>query len=216
MIVCPSCKSSKIRNDYKPAPFVFRMIGVRSLLCDHCNHQFRAFCPRSPKSRVPRQSQRKADVFNQAPEIDLTQLNRNQQSKNNSPATPEPAMRIHLKDLTPVAGSQSPVTGEIIAPIRRDLRTEITKLHQQGAKDAPAQLEANSETEKDLSFAMVCPECGSQSVKRRQRNSIERAVFSITDHKAFTCRDCSASFYGKLDENGNGPSVIKSSDAALF
>lgn len=216
MIVCPSCKSSKIRNDYKPAPFVFRLIGFRALLCDHCNHQFRAFCPNSPKSRVPRHTQRKADVFNQAPEIDLTQLNRNRQFEQSSADPSETARRIHLKDLTEAAEPQSPVTGEIVAPIRRDLRTEITKLYQQGAKEPPAQLGTIRENENEPSLSLVCPECGSNSVKRRQRNSIERAVFSITDHKAFNCRDCGVSFYGKLDENGKEPSVINSSDAALL
>lgn len=213
MIVCPSCKSSKIRNDYKPAPMVLRVIGIRALLCDHCNRQFRAFSPRSPKTRTPRHVQRKADVFNQSAEIDLTQLKQNQQTNNPSTAqTP----RIHLKDLTPVVESQSPVAGEIVAPIRRDLRTEITKLYQQGAKEPPVQRGALVETEAEPSLSVACPECGSNSVKRRQRNSLERAVFSITDHKAFTCRDCNASFYGKLDENAAEPSVIKSSDAALL
>lgn len=216
MIVCPSCKSSKIRHDYKPAPLALRIIGIRALLCDHCNRQFRAFSPRSPKTRTPRHAQPKADVFNQAPEIDLMQLKQNQQTNNPSVTQPESAPRIHLKDLTPVVESQSPVTGEIVAPIRRDLRTEITKLYQQGAKETPAQRGALAEAETEPSFSVVCPECGSSSVQRRQRNSLERAVFSITDHKAYTCRDCSASFYGKLDENGAEPSVIKSSDAALL
>ena len=74
MVVCPSCGSSRIRNGYKPASFWLRMIGMRGLLCDSCNFPFCAFSPLPPKSRRPQHAQRKADVFNSAPVVDLSQI----------------------------------------------------------------------------------------------------------------------------------------------
>lgn len=40
-----------------------------------------------------------------------------------------------------------------------------------------------------------CPECRSTRIKRRPRKAIERLIFTFTDHKAYVCRDCQASFY---------------------
>ena len=41
MALCPACGSSRIRNDYKPAPLALRIFFVRAFLCDHCNYQFK-------------------------------------------------------------------------------------------------------------------------------------------------------------------------------
>jgi hypothetical protein len=50
------------------------LLGVRTLLCDNCNFEFRAFSPFPPKSSRHRRQKRKADVFNNAPAVDLHAL----------------------------------------------------------------------------------------------------------------------------------------------
>jgi hypothetical protein len=52
MAHCPACGSHRIRNGYRLAPLPFRAVGIRELLCDYCNRQFRAFSPRAPKQVV--------------------------------------------------------------------------------------------------------------------------------------------------------------------
>src|SRR5205085_11972853 len=66
--------SGRLRNGYRTAPLPLRVIGVRTLLCDNCNFEFRAFCPREPKRGNGQRSKRKADVFNAAPAVDLHTL----------------------------------------------------------------------------------------------------------------------------------------------
>ncbi len=59
MARCPSCGSNRIRNGYRMAPLPLRTLGIRELLCDYCNRQFRAFSPRPPKQTVkPRRASR--------------------------------------------------------------------------------------------------------------------------------------------------------------
>ncbi len=133
MLVCPACGSSRIRNDYKPAPVLLRALGMRALLCDHCNHQFRAFSLRSPKSHVSRHSKQMADVFNHAPAVDLNKLNRHSPEANE-----ESPRRISLNQFERISSPHPPVTGELVAPIERDLRTQITRLYEEGLKELPA------------------------------------------------------------------------------
>jgi len=52
MAHCPACGSHRIRNGYRLAPLALRALGIRELLCDYCNRQFRAFSPRAPKQVV--------------------------------------------------------------------------------------------------------------------------------------------------------------------
>ncbi|MEY4167886.1 MAG: hypothetical protein RIR52_1710 [Acidobacteriota bacterium] len=63
MAICPACGSSRIRNDYRPAPIFLRAIFVRALLCDNCNRQFRAFSPRPPGNHSSGRARKKADTF---------------------------------------------------------------------------------------------------------------------------------------------------------
>ena len=49
MARCPFCGSERIRNGYRLAPLPLRAVGIRELLCDYCNRQFRAFSPWPPK-----------------------------------------------------------------------------------------------------------------------------------------------------------------------
>jgi hypothetical protein len=50
MAHCPACGSHRIRNGYRLAPLPLRALGIRELLCDYCNRQFRAFSL-EPRSR---------------------------------------------------------------------------------------------------------------------------------------------------------------------
>ncbi|HMV46504.1 MAG TPA: hypothetical protein PLD20_27175 [Blastocatellia bacterium] len=88
-----------------------------------------------------------------------------------------------------------------ITPVRNDLRTEITRVHVQEAKPLPNGRLADS------SSAQVCPECSSRNVKRRHRNFLERTVLSITEHKAYSCRNCGASFYARSEKHQSQASI---------
>src|SRR5215468_1334470 len=74
MVLCPACGSSRIRNDYKPAPLALRIFFIRALLCDHCNRQFKAFSVAGPPSRSQRHPARKAVAAPAAQVVDLTKL----------------------------------------------------------------------------------------------------------------------------------------------
>lgn len=196
MIICPSCGSSRIRNDYKPAPLTLRMVGIRALLCNHCNHQFRAFSLMPRKSRAPHNTkQHLADVFNPAPTVDLKRIKHDTNGHSQKPTT-----RIILNPFPKSTESQLTVTGELILSDRRDLRTEITKLHEFGAKEVSGQ----NGTKQAIATqpGILCPECSSQNVRRRHRNGFERAVFSFIHYVAFTCQSCAASFYARISEPG--------------
>lgn len=144
MVVCPSCGSSRIRNDYKPAPIYLRVAGIRALLCDHCNHQFRAFSPRSPKHHVPSVATRKADVFNPAPAVDLNRLNNVQVGEPPIEKREDPRRRIVLRNLK--TGPAQTVNGELVDPDPPDLRTRITTLYEQRMRQQESLKEADSES----------------------------------------------------------------------
>ncbi|MDX2030738.1 MAG: hypothetical protein SF339_08715 [Blastocatellia bacterium] len=209
MVVCPSCKSSRIRNDYKPAPLWLRIIGVRALLCDYCNFQFRAFCLRSPKSGKPRQVKPKADVFNEAAKVDLSQLRSNIAEEQQEKAGKLRRMELSIRHST----ESEEVAGHVI-PVQNDLRTQVLKLHAQGAKE-PVSAAAPAVREQISAAAAQppCPQCASRNVRRRQRTALERAALALSDYRAFHCQDCATSFYAKPDKDAF---KIKLADAALF
>ncbi|MFN0088626.1 MAG: hypothetical protein ACKVX9_24775 [Blastocatellia bacterium] len=210
MVVCPSCKSSRIRNDYKPAPLWLRLFGVRALLCDHCNFQYRAFCLRSPKTGKPRQAKPKADVFNEAARVDLSQLRSNIAEEQREKAGKLKRRELSLRH---VAQSET-VAGQVI-PVQNEMRTQILKLNAQGAQESmvpaaspPALREANT-----ASSQPPCPQCASRNVRRRQRTALERAALALSDYRAFQCQACSVSFYAKPDKDDF---KVKLPDAGLF
>ncbi len=221
MVICPSCGSSRIRNDYKPAPFILRMIGIRALLCDNCNFPFRAFSPLPPKSRRPRHLTRKADVFNPAPPVNLSELKQ-------EPLAGKPELKLVLSmpesqsnSLQGLKQEQGLLTAQpvmrnasdLAVPVRTDLRTEITRLQTRDIKKAAMDLaigdsasEPSSQSNRGSS-SQICPECDSQNVRRRHRNLVERAILSVTDHKPYVCRNCGASFYAKNEDEAREVAV---------
>jgi hypothetical protein len=214
MVVCPSCNSSRIRNDYKPAPLWLRLIGIRALLCDHCNRQFKAFCPISPKrtlkSGKSRRDQRSNEISKLAPRVDLGQLRQNVADAQLRQADSIDRMRLSLEPNE----SGEVVTGQEL-PVHYDLKTQVLKLHLQGAqgtKDAASDRAGQA----NPNSALQCSECASHNVKRRHRTAIERAALALTDHKAFSCRDCGASFYAKSDEPHEKDHGINVADAGML
>jgi hypothetical protein len=53
---CPKCRSSRIRKGYKPTPFLFRLVGIHYLLCNHCNLLFTGFAVPGTVGRPSRKS----------------------------------------------------------------------------------------------------------------------------------------------------------------
>jgi hypothetical protein len=186
-----------------------RVFFIRALLCDYCNRQFKAFSLREPKSRGQRHSARKPTDANQAavtPPVDLSRL-KDGVKKSESLVQTEPPRRltINLAALMLQSKTQQEVPGAIVDQRSRetDLRTQVTRLYAQGAKEQRAASTANRESSvaRDLP---ACTHCGSPDVKRRRRTMLERLAFSVTDHKAFGCRSCGETFYSKSDEDGDG------------
>lgn len=220
MLVCPSCGSSRIRNGYKPALFILRIIGIRALLCDNCNFPFQAFSPFPPKNRRPKQTA-KADVYPVAPAVDLDQLRPNLRVVEPSepkPAQPIPSQPATIKQPAPIGlavatakpkSEPSPIVVERVAPARQGLRTEITKLYSQKVQQAPEELPAATN-----SSSLACPECGSHNIKRRRRNFFERTFLSVINQKPYICRKCDATFYSKPDEEESASHGVKHVEAA--
>ncbi len=226
MVVCPSCGSSRIRNDYKPAPLVLRAIGVRALLCDYCNRQFRAFSPASPRTRASRENGRKLDISHTVSH----QLNQNKQNLTDPSreqirlelaasrlslsieANQEQQIKVDLigvPSVPPINEPQHQNGNGAVEPIRSGLRSEITKLH-----EVKGVIEANgiNVLRENQKSNANCPECGSNWVRRRQRSGLERVVFALTNHKAFICRSCDASFYARV--GAESESIMESSRSA--
>ena len=209
MTVCPSCGSSRIRSDYRPAPFYLRVVFIRALLCDYCNRQFRAFSWRAPRSRSQKTGQRKADVF-------LGSASRGEDSL----AEEESSTPLDRSLLLTILRSDEPV--EVAPSSLKSLREEIAERQSQAegqSKETEEPHDAQqSEPERPEVLTLevspsrlACPTCGSARVRRRPRSSLERIALSLTRHRAYQCRDCQTSFYhrgsGLASEDGTGPTV---------
>jgi hypothetical protein len=219
MVVCPSCGSSRIRNDYRPAPLVLRVIGIRALLCDYCNRQFRAFSPTAPRARASRNTTRRLDLprrttpfnYNHTEPPSREEVRLELQASRlllTIESNQDEQIKVDLSGFTS-RNEPKPVNGNgSHAPVQSDLRSEVTKLQDlQSVKETQA---LNPVREKHKTSA-ICPECGSNWVRRRQRSGLERVVFALTNHKAFICRSCDASFYARIDDEGSASNVISRS-----
>jgi transposase-like protein len=244
MVVCPSCGSSRIRNDYKPAPLVLRVIGVRALLCDYCNRQFRAFSPAPPPTRALRNNTRKLNgshptarslnqitrgINNIEHSREQTSKEQNGKEQNGKEQISKEQIRLELaasRLLVSIEANQDPqikvdLTGFVSrnepqhlngngshAPIQPDLRSEIAHLQDLQRVKETQRLDVVNEKHKP---STTCPECGSNWVRRRQRSGLERVVFALTNHKAFICRSCDASFYTRIDDEKNAANIMSRS-----
>jgi predicted RNA-binding Zn-ribbon protein involved in translation (DUF1610 family) len=229
MVVCPSCGSSRIRGDYKPAPFVLRVIGVRALLCDYCNRQFRAFSPAPPRTRVAsRNTTRKLDGAQPTTRlIDQNYIDPNREQIRLALEASRLFLSIESNqeqqiklDLTGFASiNDSPLLNGngngngngYVAPVHPDMRSEIARLHDAQSMKETQGLNGIREKQKTNT---TCPECGSNWVRRRQRSGLERVVFALTNHKAFICRSCDASFYARTADEREASNIMESSRSA--
>ncbi len=225
MVVCPGCGSSRIRDDYRPAPLILRMIGIKALLCDHCNRQFKAFSLRSSQNRLSRHASRKADVFNRAAAVDLNRLSEELQvsltidkSSNSgaefSQAGGQMEIQAFRSGRSGLSG-QNPVESETVDPAKPEngLRAKIDRIHQEGWKEGRQGGVFEALEKVPVLSRFECPDCGSGDTRRRSRSSIERAVFSMTDHRAYSCNSCGASFYAKAESEMGEGRVANSSGA---
>jgi len=193
MALCPACGSSRIRNDYKPAPLILRIFFVRALLCDHCNHQFKVFSFTGPPPRPQQHTSSKTAGASPTPAaraVDLTRL------KDDGKQSEPPVQQDQRRSQT-----------------RHDLRTEIARLHAEDEKYR-TQMKSSDQEQRRVVDWLACPHCGSTNVNRRRRTVLERMVFSVTKHKAFTCRSCGEPFYSKVEDDGNKSDSIGAAGTA--
>lgn len=50
---CPRCKSRRIQHGFNDAPLGLRLVGIRELLCNNCNLEFKGFALPGSLKRVP-------------------------------------------------------------------------------------------------------------------------------------------------------------------
>jgi nitrogen-specific signal transduction histidine kinase len=129
MVVCPSCKSSQIREDHKPAPFLLRLIGICVLLCDNCNHQFKAFSLGRHKRGQRRHKKQNRNSFIDRPKVDLNLLRQKVAESQSEKANGINRIRLSLQP----AASGEIVSGQVL-PVRSELQTQVLKLHTPGLK----------------------------------------------------------------------------------
>jgi hypothetical protein len=196
--VCPACRSSRIRNDYRPAPIYLRIIGIRSLLCDYCNFQFKAFSPFSPKhgKAKKRNASLPSPDQNSQKKIELKRLNhKSSQNKLDRNATNGS-----------ITTRQPSVVGELVDEFTEKFSTEVMRLIEENFGKSKTRQLTEKEQEEEQKLP-ICPECWSKRVKQIHRNSVEKVFLSITNHKSFYCRSCGYTFYARLEnEEDTSPS----------
>jgi YgiT-type zinc finger domain-containing protein len=109
MAHCPACGSHRIRNGYRLAPLPLRAVGIRELLCDYCNRQFRAFSPRAPKQVVKaKTSSRSSRSINEPMTAAAVKTTSAVDPALSPPAPPQPAIhRPSKRPPCPQCNSQS-------------------------------------------------------------------------------------------------------------
>ena len=194
MATCPSCNSARLRSGYRKTPLALRAVGVRTLLCDSCNCEFRAFSPLPPKRARHRTS--KADIFNQAPAVDLQSIGGQAQVAERRNGHEVKFDRTTL----PQAETASVVMPLPVKETPEELRRRISI---SAAPAAPTEeplmkLREEMDARREAAVAYhVCPRCDSPMTKRRHRQGWEKALLSWTDWRPYLCSDCGASFHAR-------------------
>jgi hypothetical protein len=195
MAMCPSCGSSRLRSGYRKTAIVLRAVGVRTLLCDDCNCEFRGFSPLPPK-RVTRR-ERKADVFNKTQDFDLEAVGQPgldprrplesvKFDRNALPFSPDDTgVPVHMPTL-------------VQAPIRPYAITEAPDLVQ--TEEPLMRLREDLQQRKRKWANHPCPQCNSTRTRRRHRSSWERLVSYFSDKRPYICSDCEADFFAHPSE----------------
>jgi rubredoxin len=214
MAVCPSCGSSRLRNGYHATPLPLRLAGIRTLLCDNCNYEFRAFAPVAPKRNRPRRAQRKADVFNLAPAVDLQSIGQP------GAARPVPAAIHFDRTALPGAlGSGSAVKDDFTSDISSstddddfaplDLRERMSEAPPSLPTEEPLmRLKEDLEERRSSSSSRTCPACGDYEAARRHRKMWERLVLGMTELRPYLCQNCGHQFYARRGNHRPHSSVL--------
>jgi hypothetical protein len=226
MAVCPACGSSRLRNGYRAAPLPLRLLGVRTLLCDNCNYEFRAFAPIAPKRQYSRRSQRKADIFNMAPAVDLQAIGQP------GAARPVPAA-IHF-DRTALPTSPAETTVPADAPETEGkvantlasnddedddfappgLRAKIAEAPPSLPIEEPLmRLKEDLEERRSHSTSHACPACGEHEAVRRHRRAWEKLVFGLTQIRPYFCSNCGHQFYARRSKHRRQRGVLTQKEA---
>ncbi len=193
MLVCRSCGSEKIRSGYEPPPLLLRLLLVRTILCDSCNAQYRAFSLRTlDTGRERRKSRRATESFNPAQtSIDLNRLN----EPLSATVNPADAWKERSLDLDPMTENSKPAnpsTGFVHPGTAAEFSTESEDMEEK--KTVPLRQKSRP----------PCPRCQSVHTRRRHRNSLERLFLSFTENRPYACEACGKRFYAQqpLDEIG--------------
>jgi hypothetical protein len=227
MATCPSCGSSRLRSGYHMAALPLRVVGIRTLLCDNCNYEFRAFSPIAPKRGRSRRTQRKADVFNTAPAVDLQTIGQ--------PGAARPApTAVHFDrtalPVTPTAASAQASTPAIEADLANkpggkmgdedddfaplDLREKITEEPPSLPTEEPLmRLKEDLEERRSDSASRTCPACGEHEATRRRRKTWEKLVFGLTQLRPYFCPSCGHQFYARRGKHRRQRSALSQREA---
>lgn len=227
-----------MRNGYRTAPLPLRMVGIRTLLCDNCNFEFRAFCPREPKRGNGQRSKRKADVFNAAPAVDLQVVGQpGAAAARRSPAAvsfDRSALPVHpanqaaanqvatsdthsaLPDLPEdfddkLEPQPQPVTPVVEEALPGNMRSRISSPPPPIATEEPLmKLKEDLEERRKKGSSQICPQCQSHDVSRRHRKLWQRIVFGLTQIRPYRCENCGHTFYASRQPHKRRDSLTHS------
>lgn len=231
MALCPSCGSARLRNGYRTAPLPLRMVGIRTLLCDNCNFEFRAFCPREPKRGNGQRSKRKADIFNAAPAVDLQAMDQpGLAAARRKPAAinfDRSALPVHAAspvatyDARPASSNlprdfdddlmPRPVASAVEGALPGNMRARISSPPSSVATEEPLiKLKEDLEERRKKGSSQICPQCESHDVSRRHRRLWQRIVFGLTQIRPYRCDNCGHAFYASRQPHKRRDSLTQS------
>lgn len=192
MATCPSCHSARLRSGYRKTSLALRAVGVRTLLCESCNCEFRAFSPLPPKRARHRTS--KADVFNQAPAVDLQAIGEQTDLAARRNGYEVKFDRTTLPEAAAAAVLPLPVK-ETPDELRR--RISISAAPAAPTEEPLIRLREEMDARRETTASHACPRCDSLMTKRRHRHGWEKALLSWTDWRPYVCSECGASFHAR-------------------
>jgi hypothetical protein len=195
MATCPSCNSPRLRSGYRKTPLALRAVGVRTLLCDSCNCEFRAFSPLPPKRARHRTS--KADVFNQAPAVDLQAIGGQMAVARRNGYEVKFDRAILPQADGAVAVMPLPVQG---TPEELRRRISISAAPAAPTEEPLMKLREEMEARRQAAVNHACPRCDSLITKRRHRKGWEKALLGWTEWRPYLCSDCGASFHARRNQ----------------
>jgi hypothetical protein len=224
MASCPSCRNRNLRDNYHPAPLIYRLFGIRALICNDCNRQFHAFALRSPTGGVDpyaippdelsieaRLAELEKSRFgNVQPSVTQSTLQLPAEIGPVAPATVEPPMKTPARRervtvaLRPEHSLEEMAQGKMLSA-RGESGAHVLKFQSQNNEvrtEHPIELKAAEPNEK----LPPCPQCGSYNVRRRLRKRLERVTVAMLDNEAFHCDHCQTPFYSSPEDELNNQS----------